>query len=97
VVTALFAQEFLTLTRQQGFEDFQWLRFALEYAHPRLYKYDNKEIVDARFDSLQRQITDTISGLDFLKLISVTNAAVRCGHLYTIPQESQPMRFQQRK
>lgn len=86
-VTLTFAQGSQTLTREQAIEDFKWLRFALEYSHPRLYKYDDKKTVDVRFDSVQNLITDTISGADFLKLIGVSNAAVRCGHLYTIPQE----------
>jgi hypothetical protein len=80
------AQQPLILTKEQATEDFRWLRFALEYVHPRLYKYDHKKTVDARFDSLNRQIKKDISGLDFLALVSTTNAAVRCGHLYTIPQ-----------
>jgi hypothetical protein len=76
----------LTLTKEQANEDFKWLRFSLEYTHPRLYKYDSKSMVDIRFDSLARSIKSEISGLDFLALVSKTNAAVRCGHLYTIPQ-----------
>ncbi|NOT77259.1 MAG: hypothetical protein HOP08_20235 [Cyclobacteriaceae bacterium] len=76
----------LTLTKEQAIEDFRWLRFALEYVHPRLYKYDDKRTVDARFDSINRRISNEISGLDFLALVSKANATVRCGHLYTIPQ-----------
>ena len=76
----------LTLTKEEAIEDFKWLRFALEYVHPRLYKYDDQRTVDTRFDSLSRSINSDISGLDFLALVSKTNAAVRCGHLYTIPQ-----------
>ncbi len=76
----------LTLTKKQANEDYKALRFALEYVHPRLYKYDDKKTVDARFDSLSGRINNNISGLDFLALVSKTNAAVRCGHLYTIPQ-----------
>lgn len=75
-----------TMTRAQAVEDYKWLRFALEYVHPRLYKYDDKRTVDARFDSIVNQIDSEISGLDFLALVSKTNATVRCGHLYTIPQ-----------
>jgi hypothetical protein len=76
-----FAQRSLTLTREQAVEDFKWLRFALEYSHPRLYKYDSKEIVDTRFDSLQNIINDTISAVDFLRLVNIANATVHCGHL----------------
>ena len=75
------------LSKEQAEEDFRWLRFALEYVHPRIYKYEDKAIVDARFDSLSSRINTSIRGLDFLSLVSKTNAAVRCGHLYTIPQE----------
>jgi hypothetical protein len=74
------------LTKSQALEDLHWLRFSLEYAHPRLYKYDDKKTVDARFDSLEKAIGNKISGLDFLALITKANARVHCGHLYTIAQ-----------
>ena len=74
------------LTKSQALEDLHWLRFSLEYAHPRLYKYDDKKTVDARFDSLEKAIGNKISGLDFLALITKANAKVHCGHLYTIAQ-----------
>ncbi len=74
------------LTKSQVLEDLHWLRFSLEYVHPRLYKYDTKKTVDARFDSLEKVIGKKISGLDFLALITKANAKVHCGHLYTIAQ-----------
>lgn len=74
------------LTKSQALEDLYWLRFSLEYVHPRLYKYDDKKTVDARFDSLGKGIGQKISGLDFLALITKANAKVHCGHLYTIAQ-----------
>ncbi|RYF92068.1 MAG: hypothetical protein EOO00_07650, partial [Chitinophagaceae bacterium] len=77
----------VTLTRQQALEDIHWLKFALEYCHPRLYKYDTKQTVDARFDSVTNLIKSTITGADFLNHVAGLNAAVRCGHLYTIPQQ----------
>jgi hypothetical protein len=80
------AQGRLMLSEAQALEDFKWLRFSLEYVHPRLYKYEDKRAVDARFDSLGGLIGNQISGLDFLALVSRANAAVQCGHLYTIPQ-----------
>lgn len=76
----------LSLTRQQALDDLHWLRTSLEYVHPRLYKYDDKKKVDARFDSLERAVGRTITALDFLALITKANAKVHCGHLYTIPQ-----------
>jgi hypothetical protein len=74
------------LTRSQAIEDLSSLKFALEYTHPRLYKYDDKVAVDKRFDSLKNLIGSEISTLNFLALVSVANASVHCGHLYTIPQ-----------
>jgi hypothetical protein len=75
--TSLCAQEKpVSLTKAQAVEDFKWLRFALEYCHPRLYKYDDKKTVDARFDSLSSLIGNEVSGLDFLGLVSAANASV---------------------
>src|SRR5688572_21689027 len=74
------------LSREQALEDFRWLRFSLEYVHPRLYKFEDKKTVDARFDSLTSKLSAPIPGIDFLSLVSIANASVRCGHLFTIPQ-----------
>lgn len=75
------------LTKKQALEDLSWLKFSLEYAHPRLYKFDTKKNIDTRFDSLKSLIDDEISRLDFLALVTKANASVRCGHLYTIAQD----------
>jgi hypothetical protein len=83
---AIAQQKPLQLTKQQATEDFNWLRRSLEYVHPRLYKYENKQSVDTRFDSLSNRITNDMKAIDFLSLVSTMNASVRCGHLYTIPQ-----------
>ena len=62
--------ESLSLTKEQALQDLHWLRFSLEYVHPRLYKYDDKKTVDARFDNLEKAISNKTSGLDFLALIT---------------------------
>lgn len=79
------AQSPTVLTAAEAREDLSKLRFALEYTHPRLYKYDKKTVVDQRFDSAFQSLENDISGLDFLGLVSRLNASVNCGHLYTIP------------
>ncbi|MEO1054977.1 MAG: S41 family peptidase [Bacteroidota bacterium] len=78
----------MILSRSEAQEDLEWLRFSLEYVHPRLYKYDDKQTVDQQFDSVYNAINKDISGLDFLSLVSQLNASVNCGHLYTIPQKA---------
>ena len=75
------------LTQKQAQEDLKWLRFSLEYTHPRLYKYDDKPTIDRRFSqSLNAFPKEGVSGIDFLSTVSKLNAQVNCGHLYTIPQ-----------
>lgn len=83
---ALTAQNPVILSAEEAMEDFNWLRTSLEYVHPRLYKYDTKKVFDTRFDSAYNSIRDSVSGLDFLSMVSKINASVNCGHLYTIPQ-----------
>lgn len=85
-VPAIFSQTTQLLTQKEAQEDLNWLRFSLEYVHPRLYKYDDKKAVDQRFDSTFHAMGSSISGLDFLSVVSKLNASVNCGHLYTIPQ-----------
>jgi len=77
------------LTAQEALEDIDWLKKALEYVHPRLYKYTDKEALDSIFSEVRAHIDNSqgnISGLDFLSEVSKVNAQVNCGHLYTIPQ-----------
>ncbi|MEL6557357.1 MAG: S41 family peptidase [Bacteroidota bacterium] len=85
-IAGVSGQSPVTLTKAEAQEDLKWLRYSLEYVHPRLYKYDDKKTVDQRFDSLLNAVKNDISGLDFLSLVSKLNASVNCGHLYTIPQ-----------
>lgn len=87
------------LSKSQALEDFDWLTFSLDYVHPRLYKYETKETVQSRFDSLRSVLSkkDSISALDFLGLASRLNAKVNCGHLYTIPQGKLGEVMQKRK
>ncbi|MEM8507086.1 MAG: S41 family peptidase [Bacteroidota bacterium] len=77
------------LTIKEAKEDLYWLQTSLEYVHPRLYKYIEKETLDSIFDnalSVMSNSQENIAGLDFLSEVSKINAQVNCGHLYTIPQ-----------
>jgi hypothetical protein len=44
-----------------------------------------------------KQLNKEISGLDFLAIVSRTNAAMRSGHLYTIPQGQLAMEVLEKK
>jgi len=74
------------LSPAQAQEDLNTLRFALEYTHPRLYKYEDRATFSHRWDSAYATLTEEISGMDFLRMVSQLNAQVNCGHLYTIAQ-----------
>lgn len=87
----------VVLSRKQALEDLSWLKFALEYSHPRLYKFDDKSTVDARFDSLSKRIGNHISGLNFLNHVAGVNASVHCGHLYTIAQGALEQQISRKK
>lgn len=82
----LKGQSNLMLSQKEAQQDLQWLRKALELVHPRLYKYQDKQTMDASFDKAYNSIKKEISGLDLLNKVSKINASVNCGHLYTIPQ-----------
>jgi CRISPR/Cas system CMR-associated protein Cmr5 small subunit len=94
---AIAQEKALVLTKEQAIEDWKWLRHTLEYVHPRLYKYESKQIVDTRFDSLSSSVRNDINALDFLSLVSTLTASVRCGHLYTIPQNELANKILQKK
>lgn len=76
----------LILPKEQANEDLACLQTALEHVHPRLYKYTSKTTLDSLFNEVQSNIQRELSGLDLLSQISIINAQVNCGHLYTIPQ-----------
>ncbi|MEL7424811.1 MAG: S41 family peptidase [Bacteroidota bacterium] len=95
VPTISWAQ--LRLTAEQASEDLQCLQRALEHVHPRLYKYTSKDSFNVLFHAVHQESTAGISGLDFLAQVNRINAAVNCGHLYTIPQAELREEVQQHK
>ena len=85
----LIIQAQTSIRVQEAREDIDWLQKSLEYIHPRLYKYTEKEKLDSLFQAARTEIASSdkeILALDLLSIISKLNAEVNCGHLYTIPQ-----------
>ncbi len=82
----VWTQAQVLLSKEQAQEDLHWLQTSLEYVHPRLYKYSEKQTFDSLYQIAAEKIKVGISGLDFLSIVSQINAQVNCGHLYTIPQ-----------
>lgn len=77
------------LSIPEALEDLDWLQKSLEYIHPRLYKYTEKESLDSLFEASRveiREAGEKILALDLMSTVSRLNAQVNCGHLYTLPQ-----------
>lgn len=61
-------------------EDFSMLRQYLEHNHPAIYRYHDKAYYDSYFDSVQALIQDTMTELEFIKILDPVAAKVHCGH-----------------
>ncbi|WP_111306962.1 S41 family peptidase [Confluentibacter sediminis] len=49
--------------------------------HPRLYQYTSKEVLDVKFDSLKKSITQPINSKDFYKKLAPVVRYIRQGHI----------------
>jgi hypothetical protein len=61
-------------------EDFALLRRALEEAHPSLYRYSAKAVIDRMFDDTAAQLRAPMTELDFLRVLGPVVAGVNDGH-----------------
>lgn len=63
-------------------------RQALEQAHPSLYRFTPKDKYDALFDSIESNLTNKTTELDFFRSVSQISSLIREGHTYIQPPES---------
>lgn len=61
-------------------QDLSIIKSSLEEAHPGVYWYITKEKLDFKFDSLQNLITDSMSSINFYRIIAPVVSEVKCGH-----------------
>ncbi len=67
-------------------KDLRVLRDVLEESHHGLYMYTSKDRFDSVFDSLQNVLTDSMSDIDFYRLITLTlTDKIQCGHTGIAP------------
>ncbi len=57
------------------------LRTVLENVHPGLYRFEDKETWDLRFDDLSDTLRDSLSHIEFYRIVAPLVAKVRCGHI----------------
>lgn len=60
--------------------DLQIIKYSLEQAHPGVYWYISKENLDFKFDSVKNLITDSMSSINFYRMVAPVVSAVKCGH-----------------
>lgn len=63
-------------------------RKALEESHPSLYRFTSKEKFDSMFNSIEANLSDKTTELDFFRSVSQISSLVREGHSYVQPPES---------
>jgi hypothetical protein len=76
----------LKIEKQKLIEDFRLLRNALEEAHPALYRFSSKKVMDSLFYNAESKITD-MSAREFCLIIAPVISAIKCGHTGCTPTE----------
>ena len=87
VATVVAAPQSPAMTLPEIQRDFDFLRHALEEAHPGLYRYSTKAEMDRGFDAQRAKLTGPMPKLDFEVVIAETLALIRCGHTSMNPDD----------
>lgn len=66
-------------------EDFLIFRKVLEEAHPGLYRYTDKKVLDADFDNAFKRLNGEMTEREFFPIVASIVSAIRCGHTQSIP------------
>jgi hypothetical protein len=75
----------MTPSEMQG--DFDFLRHALEEAHPGLYRYSTKAEMDRGFDAERAKLSRAMPKGEFEVVVAETLALLRCGHTSMNPDD----------
>lgn len=86
------------LSREEIQEDFSFYRDILENTHPGLYRYNSKQEMQSRLDSLSNLMERDMNFYEYYRLIASFNSSIRCAHSYVIPEkEFEPYAFYKAK
>ncbi len=73
---------------QSGFqEDFEIFKKALTETHPNLYRFSSRDQFDKTFDSIQHQVEQGTTHLEFFRMLSEVEALIREGHSGVLPSK----------
>ncbi|GAB2596776.1 S41 family peptidase [Spirosoma areae] len=68
--------------------DFRYLRRLLEETHPGLYRYTPKAAMQAKMDSIDRNLSQPMPFYAFFRVVSGLMADIRCAHTHALPQKN---------
>lgn len=74
------------LSPDEAKKDFSIFKAALVEAHPGIYRFESKETIDSLFGKAGAALDDSLSQVEFYRLLSPVVAAVRCGHTKFHPE-----------
>ncbi|MGB3469076.1 MAG: S41 family peptidase [Cyclobacteriaceae bacterium] len=69
-------------------KDFAFYRDLLENTHAGLYRFNNKELMTARLDSLESTFTTDLTSIDYYWALTHFSATIRCAHSFVLPVEN---------
>jgi len=73
------------LTPDKSREDFTYYRRLLEETHPGLYRYTDKDQMQAKLDSVYQLLDNPLHFYEFYKIIAAMVSDVRCAHTTVLP------------
>ncbi|GAB3942022.1 S41 family peptidase [Spirosoma harenae] len=68
--------------------DFRYFRRLLEETHPGLYRYTPKPVMQAKLDSIDRNLDRPLPFYTFFRTIAALVADVRCAHTHALPAKN---------
>lgn len=67
--------------------DFDFMRAALEEAHPGLYRFSTKARLDREFAAQRAKLSRLVTKLEFFEVMSETLCLIKCGHTSIKPDD----------
>lgn len=73
--------------------DFDFMRAALEEAHPGLYRFSTKDQLDREFDTQRAKLSRPMTKLEFFEVMAETIGLIKCGHTSIKPDDEMGKAF----
>lgn len=75
------------LSKEAMAADLAIMKFQLENVHAGLYAYSEKAQLDTAFSAIQNSLKDSMTDLDFYRLLAPLQKVIKNGHTMVIPSE----------